>query len=73
MIKGYDGALSLFIGRRLGRDPLQPQARRGNERKERSAMLGGKRMISYETPAMTGKRTMRDAKRAQNVVYGTSM
>src|SRR3954471_22985829 len=35
--------------------------------------LAAKRMISYDTPAITGSRTMRNPKRAQNVVTGNSM
>src|SRR5579864_1502605 len=35
--------------------------------------LAAKRIISYETPVITGSNAMRTANRAQNVVTGTSM
>ena len=41
MIERSDGALGLIVGRRLGSDPLQPEAGRGHEGEKRSAMLGG--------------------------------
>ena len=41
LIEGGDGALCHFVRGRLGGDALQPQAGRGHQGKERSAMLGG--------------------------------
>ena len=41
VVQRDDGALGLVVGRRLGGDALQPEAGRGHQGEQRSAMLGG--------------------------------
>ena len=41
MVESGDGALRLFVGGRLGGDPLHPQSGCGHDCEERFPVLGG--------------------------------
>ena len=61
----------LVVGRRLGGDALQPEAGRGHQREQRSAMLGGEANDLVRDAGDHRQQRDAHAKRAQNVVTGT--